>query len=286
MKILRFSANILLGILIVLLLSGFSKKKVYQCKSQKSNVEVNEFNIIWEGEYHFDTKSQMHYGLTNDNHYLYVGMKTSNETLKGKIMMAGLTFWIDTNARGKEKLGLMFPLQQKPDPGNMRNRNRDSQGREKERKKNPADIKKFNERYINNLDLMDMIGFGGETELSTSSNINKEGISAILHIDSTDFMYYFACIPLELIFNRPDDYLKNPDNQFSFAFKTNELEMPSNGMGGGRPSMGGRPPKNGGSPQGDGPPGGGMRPDNGEMQEMMQPTVLSIKKASLSSSKH
>lgn len=281
MRIIRFSIRIFLGISLILLLVSFSKKKVYQCKRQKSIVEINAFNIIWEGEYHFDTKSQMHYGLTNDDHYLYVGMKTSDETLKRKIMMAGLTFWIDTNARGKQQLGLMFPLQQKPDPGKMRNSKGDSQNTKNEREKSAAEIKKFNEGYLRNFELMDIIGFGGKTELSASGNINKDGVSAILHIDSTEFMYYFACIPLELIFDKPDDYLKNPDKLFSFAFKTNKLEMPSNGTGGGPPQGGGG--SQGGRPQGGGPQGGsGSQPGMQQMQELSQPSVLSVKKAMLS----
>lgn len=280
---LRLPAFILTGIALIVLFANFSKKQAYHCKRQNSNVQINEFNIIWEGEYNYDTKSSMHYGLTNDDHYLYVGMKTSDETLKRKIMMAGLTFWIDTNARGKEKLGLMFPLQKKPDPGVSRNRNQNPQNARNERKKSTASIKQFNDRYLNNLELMDMIGFGGDTELSTSGNINKNGISVILHIDSTDFIYYFACIPLKLIFNNPKDYLNNPDNQFSFSFKTNELEMPSNGMRGGRPSMGGGPPQGGGRAQGGGPPDRGQMAGGMEqMQELSVPSVLTVKKAILS----
>lgn len=287
MRIFRFSVVALVGITFIVLFTNFSKKQPYLCKRENSNVQINESSIIWGGEYHFDIKSQMHYSLTYDDHYLYVGMKTSDEALKHKIMEAGLTFWIDTNARGKEKLGLMFPLQHKPDPGRKRNMNMDSQKRKSDSKNTSEEIKKFNARYLNNLELMDIIGFGGETELSTSGNINKNGISAILHTDTTDFMYYFAFIPLELIFNNPDNYLNNSTNQFSFSFKTNELERPSNAMGSGRPSMGeGGPSGGGGRPQGGGPPnGGGTPPDNVQMQEIEKPSVLTVKKAILSADK-
>lgn len=245
-----------------------------------------------KGEYNYDLKSDIYYGLSYDNQYLYVSLKTADIVQKRKIMMAGLSFWIDTNAKGKEQLGLMFPLQQKSNPGDMRNMNSGPQGTETERKKSSAGIKEFNEHYLNNLALMDFIGFGGDAELSTSGNINKNGISAILHIDTTEFLYYFASIPLGLIFNSPEDYLNNPDNQFSFSFKTNVLERPSNGMGGSGPSMGGGPSGSGGGPSGGGgrpqggghPIGSGAPPETEQMQAMSQPTVITVKKAVLSPS--
>jgi hypothetical protein len=284
MKVFRFSAIVLMGFGLVVLFSNFSKKQPYKSSRQNTTVKIDELTIIWDGEFNYDLKSTMYYGLSNDDHYLYVGMKTSDQILKQKIMMAGLSFWIDTNARGKEQLGLMFPLQQKPDPAKMRNRNQNSQNGKKDREKSPAEIKQFNDRYLNNLELIDYIGFGGETQLTTSGNLNENGITAILHIDSTEFLFYFACIPLEMIFNNPEAFLTDPGNQFSFSFKTNELERPSNGMGGGGPPMvGGGPSGGGGRSQGGGPPnGGGARPDADQMQAMSQRTVFTVKKAMLS----
>lgn len=62
-------------------------------------------------------------------------MKTSDKILKQKIMMAGLTFWIDTNARRKEQLGLIFPVQNKLSPEKMNERKPDSENRDNSKKK-------------------------------------------------------------------------------------------------------------------------------------------------------
>lgn len=289
MKCIYLSLKIAVGFLVILLFANFSKKHIYYCNQQNSPIEINKFQDLWEGEYYYNLETAMHYGITHDDHNLYVAMKTSDKILKQKIIMGGLTFWIDTNARGKEQLGLTFPFPQKLSHNMMKRKNPNLENNQNNQKKTNAEIRDFNNRYLNGLELMDIIGFDGQTELSTYKNINKKGISTVLHIDSTEFMYYFASIPLNMIFDNPLNYLNNTENQFSFSFKTNEIQMPSNNMGGGNNSRegmsggGGRPGGHGGGGHGGGRGGGtGVeRPDNTQIREMMQSTVLTIKKAAL-----
>lgn len=132
---------------------------------------------------------------------------------------------------------------------------------------------------------MSIIGFGGETEQMTSYNINKDGVSAVLHVDTTDFIYYFASIPLNFIFNDPNNYLNNPDELFSFSFSINGIERPDSDMKGGGPSGRGMSSGGGGMSGGGGRQSGGTRPDMAQMQQMTQPTKFTIKKASLWSNK-
>ena len=287
MKLFRLSAKIIVGFALILLFANFTKKEIYKCKKQNNTVERKQSQIIWEGEYNHNVKTGMYYCITYDDNFLYVGMKTSDEIHKRQLLMAGLTFWIDTNARGKEQLGLTFPIQNKLPHEKLKERKSDSQNRDNSRKKTKEEIINFNNRYLNGLEVMGIIGFGGESEPSTSYNINEDGISAVLHIDSTDFMYYFACIPLDLVFNEPDNYLNNREEYFSFSFIINALEMPSSGMNRDRPSGGGMSPggSGGGKPEGGksggGRPGDGSRPGMAQMDEMTQPTEFTIKKASL-----
>ena len=287
MRLLRLSTKIIIVFALILLFTNFTKKKTYNCKRQNYPVEINQFEIIWEGDYNYDIKSGMYYCISYDENQLYVGMKTSDKVLKQKIMMGGLTFWIDTNARGKEQLGLTFPVPNNFPPFEIKGKKLDSQKRDNESKKTKDEIKDFNNRYINGLEVIDVIGFGGETEQITSYNINQDGINTLLHIDTTDFMYYFASIPLDLIFNEPNKYLNNPDELFSFSFNINGIERPESDMKGGGPSGRGISPGGGGGggrPGGE-RPGGGTSPDMEQMQAMAQPTKFTIKKASLWSKK-
>lgn len=286
MKFIHLSFKIVVGVILILLFANFSKKHIYYCNQQNSPIEINQFKHLWDGDYYYNMETGMHYGITHDDHNLYVAMKTSDKILKQKIIMAGLTFWIDTNARGKEQLGLTFPFPQKFSPNKMKKKKPDFQNNQNSPKKTKTEIRDFNNRYLNGLELLDIIGFDGQTELSTYKNINKDGINTILHIDSTEFMYYFASIPLNMIFNNPAKYLNNADNQFSFSFKTNEIKMPSNDMGGGNNSRegtagGGRSGRPGGGGHGGGGSRGGQKPDNTQMRELMQPTNLVVKRAAL-----
>ena len=270
------------GIALVVLFSNFSKKKVYPCQRQETPVEFNEHQLVWDGEYRYDPKTELHYGISYDDKYLFVNMKTSNKTLQRKIMMSGLTLWLDTNGRGKEQLGLVFPLQHKVPDLQPKDRKQGAL----QKRKTKAEIEKFNLRYVKGMELMDRIGYDGTREPQSGRNVNDEGINAILHMDSTEFLYYLACIPLDYIFNDPRQYLTDPEKYFSFSFEIEGVDMPQQGQGGGRPSMGGQMGgggSGGGRPSGGGPPsgGGGDIPDMSQMQEMMQPTKFTIKKASL-----
>lgn len=282
MKKTSFIWTMLAGMALVLLLSGFSKKKVYPCQRQETPVVFNEYQLVWDGEYRYDLKSEMYYGISYDDNYLFVSMKTADKSLQRKIMMSGLTFWLDTTGRGKEQLGLVFPL-----PHNVPDiQPKDRKQNSPEKRKTKAEIEKFNSRYVKGMELMDRIGYDGTNELQTSKNINDEGISAILHADSTEFLYYLACIPLDHIFNEPRQYLTDPEKYFSFSFEIEAVDMPQQGQGGGRPSMGAQMGGggSGGGRQGGGSRpsgGGGDRPDMSQMQDLMQPTKLTIKKASL-----
>jgi len=290
MKYIRFSLKIFGSIALILLFANFSKKKVYQCKQQKSPVEINQNEFVWGGDYSYDSKTGIYYGITYDDEQLYVVMKTSDDILKHKIIKAGLNLWIDTNARGKEQLGLMFPVKHNFSTNIIMNDKNNFQNKNLVKEKTKEEIKKFNNRYLNSLELVDIIGFDGQTELTTYKNLSENGINAFLHINSTEYMYYFASIPMDMVFNNPTEYLNNPDRYFSFSFKTNEMEMPSGGgppngggrSGGGRSGGGGGP---GGGGHGGGGPGGDRNPDNAQMAELMKPVEFTMKKASLYSGK-
>ena len=49
------------------------------------------------------------YKLSNDENNLYVMLEIGDEAVKRKVLMLGLTVWIDTTDRKKEKLGIRFP---------------------------------------------------------------------------------------------------------------------------------------------------------------------------------
>lgn len=284
----RFTISLLMALLFIL--TGCSNKTVYKSLWQPSSLSVGDCDDYWFTNMHYSTKAKMHYGLSNDDENLYVSLKVTDETVQRKIMLTGLTFWLDPNGKGKEQLGLNFPVKQPKQKNTTKNRSAAGQ-QQGDQRKSKADNEKFNSKYKNGLSEIVISGFGGEAEPSLVGNKSKQGINAILRMDSLQVLYYEAQIPLHMIFEKPDEVLGNAAKYFSYAFETGYVETPSTGPAGRSGSAGVKGAGRGGG--GGGGRGGGRGGSQASgmdsekmaaMHEMSQPSKFKVKKAILSSS--
>lgn len=279
-------AKIFLVISSLLFLSGCSNKSIYKSTYQDTTLKVGEENSSLLANMHYDPKSEILYGISNDNQNLYASLKIIDEIMKKKILHTGLTFWIDTTGKAKEQLGLTFPIQMNPRQNDFAKNNRMSSKQELDKK----NIQVFNNNFVNGNSEIEIVGYYGDPEPRLVGNKSNDGINAILKMDSLQTLYYEVAIPLDMIFMNPDEWLNNPDKYFSFIFETGQMEMPPMRSGGGGPGgggpggggSGGSGPGGGGS-GGSGPGGANSGQDNmAEMQEMTQVSRIQVKKASLS----
>jgi len=212
------------------------------------------------------------HGISNDTEYLYIRLNISDTDIQKKILMAGLTIWIDTCGKKKESLGIICPIQKAPARINqnaMKSLN------------NPP---KFNKDQILEAEF---IGFKESVESYYIDN-NPYEIKVSIDIDEFRSMYYEMRIPLLNIYkNYTDLSLKS----LSIGFETGAIKMPnqdqmSANMGGGRsggmdsPSRG----KGGGRSGGMGGKPGGMSggiPNQSSIINLTSPTKFWIKNIQL-----
>ena len=271
---------ILLFATSLIFLGGCANKAIYRSEWQSPQLKVGEFNDHWHAPLQYNSKAQMLYGISNDNQNLYVALQITDKTVQRKILLAGLTFWLDTTAKGKEQLGLNFPVQK----SSRMNRGKTKGQQRNDQKLTKAEIKKFNDKYLNGMSEILVIGYDGETESRLGANKNAKGINAILRLDSLQVLYYEVQIPLQMIFDQPDAFLNDSTKYFSYAFETGHFEMPLQASGGMKSKGGGQ---GGGGGRGGGGRSGGQSSDmNSEMKQemlqMSQPSKFQVKKASLS----
>jgi uncharacterized membrane protein YgcG len=277
--------KLVLVLLTIIITTSCSKKAIYQSIWQANPIATNKYEIdsVWQANMQFDSRAGFSYSVSNDNQNLYASLMIDNHDVTKKIMMTGLTLWIDTIGKGKEQLGVTFPV--KFDRNNMFNEGiKNNKRPDSKIKMTKDDIRKFNDKYINGNSDMLLIGFDGDPEPQMTSNKSHNGVVGILRMDSLETFYYQTIIPLDMIFTNPSHWLIDSTKNFSFAFKSGKLEMPSRQSGG---RQGGGSGPGGGGPRGGGPgggsPGGTMDADQmREMQEMMQVSKVEIKKAALS----
>lgn len=212
------------------------------------------------------------YGISNDSENLYIRLNITDQDVQRKILMAGLTLWIDTTGRKKEDLGIICPIQKAP-----------ARMDEKAMKgmTNPHDFNK------NELLEAEFIGFSKSICSYYISN-NPYKINVSIDIDEFKSMYYEMKIPLLTIYKEFSDLT---NKELSIGFETGSIEKPnrdqmSSNMGGGRPGgMGGRSGGLGGGPSGGmGGNSGGMSEgmsNQASMQSLSSPTKFWVKNIQL-----
>ena len=209
----------------------------------------------------YDNKSAFLYKISNDNQFLVADLQINNEAVQKKILLFGLTMWIDTTGKTKKNIGIKYPLGSSGVKKSQVEKMKELRGNFKQRKKIIAD---------NSYEIA-ILGQKGKDDTEIVDKRYKIGIKANITFDSFGIMYYQLKIPydrINLSFNRLMQ--GNP----GIGFETGHAEMNQRpGQGGGmKPGGGGGGGKHGGMKPGGGTPG--LNPD---MQAMMQATSFWIK---------
>jgi hypothetical protein len=244
----------------------------------KSNWQAKEFQLMgsdedWTGQYYYDPDAKLFYGLSNDKDNLYVRLKATDQATQRKIQVRGLTFWMDTIGKSKEQMIIRCPL-----PKDIEEMKKEMKKRGNKPLPNIERGKRLNDNFANGLEAIEITGFGGIPETKVLNNKNEKGVNVMMQINKEGELIWEAIIPLQLVFSNPSSYDFDANNYFSFGFVTGAFEGPSGGKmqaPGGRRPGGGRP----GGGQGD---GGMNQPEAADMQSMMSPSKVKVKKVNLS----
>ena len=269
--------------IIIVGVTGCSQTPIYKSTWQSTPLKIDGLADDWEGSsMYYNSEAKIMYGITNDNKNLFVKLKVTDEITQRKILFWGLTFWMDTLGKNNKQLGITSPvkeLQQKQREKNTRPGNNLT----KKELDRGAFGKKINNAYASGFAKIKLTGFEGGEEPLILTNLNPNGITVLLHIDDMEILRYEAIIPLTLIFSTPEIYLNDTTKYFSYGFETGHLEA---SMIGAKSRAGGSP--GGGKPGGGGRGGGRMQSPDSErmtqMQKMMEPSKVQVKKAILSTS--
>lgn len=252
----KFFINTVFITVIGFLLSSCSPKTQYiNTWYKQDTVKIEESSPV-EGMF-YDNKSGLLYKISNDNEFLTADLQINNEAVQKKILLFGLTMWIDTTGKMKKNIGVKFPVRSSGLNKSSGEKMKEFQGNFKQRKKMIAD---------NSYEIA-IIGQKGTDDVVIVDKRYKKGIKANITFDSYGMMHYQLKIPynrINLLFNGLIQ--GNP----SMGFETGHAEMnQSSGRAGGMKPGGGKH--------------GGMKPDDGtprtnpDMQALMQATTFWIK---------
>lgn len=257
-------------ICVILLNTGCN---TYESLFQNPPLNIDGSSSDWTTTLDSKNDNSFSYGISNDNENLYIRINVNDQSIQKKIMLAGLTVWIDTTAKKKENRGITCPIQKIP----LSKRDRNSMGK-------IQNTPKWNNNQI--LDA-EFIGFNKSMETFYISN-NPYGLEVSIDQDEFKSLYYEMKIPFKSIYS---DYSNIALKTLSIGIETGALEMPSqenrpvemssrpSAMTGGRGGGGGRS----GGMSNKGTTGGRGRemPNSSSMTDLTKPTKIWIKNIKL-----
>jgi len=258
-----------------------------------SNIKIDGKLSEWNDAFQaYNTTTSLSYTVSNDDNYLYLAVKSTDQMNSNKIAAAGLNFTINTADKKKEAgaFALIFPIANKsvmtgmlpqhggpggPGDGFGGGPGGGAPG-------NPfildsATADKLHKTTIDGAKEIKLVGFKDIPD-SVISIYNEYGIKAAINYDTKGNLTYEAAVPLKLLGLSTD----NP-KEFYYNVKINAIQLPDRGKWddgdrGGRVGDGGgfSGPPGGGDGGGrggfGGPPGGGPGGPGGAFHAMLSST--------------
>ncbi len=280
--------------LVLCFLGSWAQKSLYISAWQEKEFIVDGKAGEWLGLMFADDSKSFIYGISNDRENLYVKLKVLDESYQQSVLRNGITFWVDSTGKGKERMSITFPIrtftQTKPSQGQPDRPQRDA------RDSNTPPVQDY--QSINRMLNAETVkikstGLRGGEEVKVDFNSDSNPVFAMMQMDLTGILAFEMRIPLSLLFENPTHFSVEERKSFSYGFTIESqggFPGPS-GTGTGGPPQGavgernGMPPGEMGSRQGQMPGGGGeMGPPHGGgpgLQSSSQPLKISVKKAKL-----
>lgn len=202
----------------------------------------------YDGSYYFDLESNIAYRVTHDEEYLYLKLKTDDETAIRKIMMQGLYIYMDPKGAKSKDIFFNYPLSKKFDPSKPRQKPTGMTGGYKQ------------EFDVNNLlDRVSMEAVFSNHEIAEKLPVysSKTDFKVELSSEGSNVLLYYLRIP----FDRITENGLSDMSELSLGLMTGKMEIPQMGDGGHQGGGG----MQGGGKSVDGMQGGG-RPSGSDMQ--------------------
>ncbi|HHJ10067.1 MAG TPA: hypothetical protein ENK25_04150 [Bacteroidetes bacterium] len=206
-------------IIILLMIQGCQKLPVYTSPPlQMPGSLVRMATLPLSDSLVGNKKGIYTFSVEHDTANLYVFLRVRDRSLQTKIMVTGMTLWIDTTGHKKHKMGIQYPLKREKIAGNR-----------------PAPIRPSKPRPVSPLHrgnpgrAMKVTGFSGKGSESVIPANRQEGLAGHIAYFDRNMWSYVVRIPLDSL------HYNITDHPFSLGIETGSIEAAPSG--GERPGM-------------------------------------------------
>jgi hypothetical protein len=200
---------------IVITILGCKSKPPQQTAKVETKIVVNGLDDEWQNKYSYDKISKFQYVVARDEQNLYLVTKVQDESLRKKILLYGLTTWIDTTGKSKEKIGIRYPI-------GILSEGKNSGSYQPIKKENE---KEMNELFMKNSFQLQIRGFKGledyGKEFLKISSKTQNGINAAYTIDTLGTFIYEIQIPFAYL--RDSKVGSSVMKNYSITFRTGSI---------------------------------------------------------------
>ena len=95
---------------MLILLTGCSGGLKLTSDWQQGIMNIDGSDSEWQRGLYYNKESDMVYGVRNNENYIYIFLKTQNQSTQIQIMRQGLTVWIDREDGKNQVLGIKYPM--------------------------------------------------------------------------------------------------------------------------------------------------------------------------------
>lgn len=219
--------NIFILLFSLFLISNLSAKKPKIKSFYQHDVFKIDGNIDdWGDMAIYDEKTSIISNLSNDQDYIYIKIRISSYGGVSRFLMSGFTVWFNTEGKQRPQRGLAFPLER-----DISQQYKDHIKVLKGLSKLQADrlrekyLTEFNHKFSNGLSTIRIIDKNEEDIFYKSSNLNKEGLSAVVNLVDFDLVIYEARIPIEYVLDTKEELLQSSEKSFCIGYEYGKIKV-------------------------------------------------------------
>ena len=178
----------LLGLILALIID--TKPVIAQVDDSLPCLEVDGKDDDWPQLTYYNKDHKIIYGVFFGQNHLYVCLRTDAPRTQKKILLEGLTLWLDTKGKKRKKKGIIYPLAASDYKKSLQKANGINQEYPEELKYRLAELQ----------EMVELKGFvGSETFLTRLDQINN-GLEVAIDVDEQDNLIYEVAVPCKLLY--------------------------------------------------------------------------------------
>ncbi len=155
---------------------------------------INEWRA---DKFEMDKETQILYSVDHDANNLYVALKVLDPKMQMRMVMQGMSMYLDKNGKKKERMGVEFPVRR--DAGSLQMMNRGDRSKGTPGQEGAPDPKEMRQKMSAAMIFLKTFGFDDQEEAKTQFIGEPNGVNVAFTWDDANNMYIEYQVPMSML---------------------------------------------------------------------------------------